>query len=101
MKNRFQGSTLMTTLLFFFMFSFLFLTILEDFKLSQQFYSETKDFYIAKMMVRIFLTNEKISADQCEVTFSVGSLIYSYEKDTVSFKITVNEKHYAFKEAKT
>ncbi|MHC5229911.1 competence type IV pilus minor pilin ComGG [Enterococcus sp. LJL99] len=90
----------MTTLLFFFLFSFLFLTILEDFKLTQQFYFETKDFYIAKMMVHLFLTTEKIPAEKGEITFSAGTLLYNCEGESVSMQITVNKKQYFFEEIK-
>ena len=89
----------MTTLLFFFLFSFLFLTILEDFKLTQQFYFETKDFYIAKMMAYMFLTTEKITEEKGKIDFSTGMLRYSYEAETILLDIQVNNKHFQFKEA--
>lgn len=100
MKNRFQGSALITTLLFFFLFSFLFLTILEDFNMTQKFYFETKNFYVSKIMMQVFLTTEKEIVEQGEIPFSTGILYYSCEGESISMKIRVKERQYFFKELK-
>ena len=90
----------MTTVLFLFLLSFLFLTILEDFKLTQQFYFETKDYYIAKIMTQVFLTNKKIPTEKGELTFSKGTLFYHVKGNYISMEVKINNRNYIFKEEK-
>lgn len=103
MTKRYKGGVLFTALLFVFLFSFIFTLVLEDFQLTQRFTKKTKDYYIAKTMVSMFLSDvrqEKQSlAKQGYQNFSTGTLKYRYDQVTLSVVVELNQMTYTFQEA--
>ncbi|EOI03082.1 hypothetical protein UAY_00829 [Enterococcus moraviensis ATCC BAA-383] len=102
MNKRYNGGILLTTLLLVFLFSFIFMLILEDFQLTQAFTKKTKDYYIAKIMVSMFLSDrkkeQKSFEKKGEQRYSTGILQYEYNETIVWFTIEVNQATYKFKE---
>lgn len=97
-----KGGILLTALLFIYLFSFIFILVLEDFKLTQQFVLETKNFYIAKTMVSMFLFDLKQENKEVkhmgQECFSSGSLEYTYDQNKLNFSITIGGQRYNFQE---
>ncbi|MEI5995051.1 competence type IV pilus minor pilin ComGG [Candidatus Enterococcus mansonii] len=101
MKNRHKGGILLTALLFTFLFSFIFILVLEDFKLSQHFSVQTKDYYTAKTIARLFVSTikkQKVIEKSGRQQFSEGILEYEYDKKTLKIIININKKYYQFQE---
>lgn len=100
MSNRYKGGILLTTLLLVFLFSFIFIWVLEDFQLTQRFTQETKDYYIAKTMVSMFLTDIRQETQPLgkrgQQHFSSGTLQYEYDQKTINFVIQLNQTRYRF-----
>lgn len=102
MNDRYKGGVLLTTLLLTFLFSFIFILVLEDFELTQQFTQKTKDYYVAKTMVSMFLTDIRQEvypvAKSGQQNFSTGILQYEYDQTTFNFVIKLNQTIYKFQE---
>ncbi|MGX7113259.1 competence type IV pilus minor pilin ComGG [Enterococcus termitis] len=101
-KNNYKGGILLTTILFLFLFSSLFTLVLEEFKLTQQFTQKSKEYYIAKTMVSIFISEIKQSKKMIDKEgyqdFSSGRLTYEYDQKTIICTIFINQKSYTFHE---
>lgn len=102
MNRRYKGGILLTTLLFVFLFSFIFILVLEDFQLTQRFTKRTNDYYVAKTMVSMFLSDIKQEQYPLEKKgqqrFSKGILYYEFDQTTVLFIVQVNQITYQFQE---
>ncbi|MCA5013204.1 MULTISPECIES: competence type IV pilus minor pilin ComGG [unclassified Enterococcus] len=102
MKKGYKGGILLTSLLLVFLSSSLFLLVLEEFKLAQQFSQKTKDYYIAKTMVSMFLAEVKQKSDPLDPKgtqeFSAGHLTYSYAQQTLTIVVKMNHTTYTFNE---
>ncbi|EOH92839.1 hypothetical protein UAW_02880 [Enterococcus haemoperoxidus ATCC BAA-382] len=102
MNKRYKGGVLLTTLLLVFLFSFIFMLVLEDFQLTQKFTKNTKDYYVAKTMVSMFLYDIKQEQASLEKEgqqrFSSGILEYRYDQTTIKFIIHINQTTYEFQE---
>ncbi|WP_086313838.1 hypothetical protein A5821_001380 [Enterococcus sp. 7F3_DIV0205] len=102
MNNKYKGGVLFTALLFVFLFSFIFMLVLEDFQLTQRFTKKTRDYYVAKTMVSMFLSDVKQELrpleKSCQLRYSVGLLQYEYDQSTINFLVHVNQTTYRFQE---
>ncbi|WP_207694134.1 hypothetical protein DOK67_0001925 [Enterococcus sp. DIV0212c] len=102
MKKRHRGGVLLTALLFIFLFSFIFMLVLEDFQLTQRFAQKTRDYYIAKTMISMFFFDVKQEQRTLDKTgyqkFSTGILQYEYDQKTVKFTVQLNQAIYKFQE---
>ncbi|MGX7136705.1 competence type IV pilus minor pilin ComGG [Enterococcus silesiacus] len=98
----YKGGILLTTLLFVFLFSFLFVLVLEDFQLTQRFTQKTKDYYSAKIMVSMFLSDVKQEQYPLEKAgnqhFSTGTLHYEYKQPTLNLTVQLKQTTYTFQE---
>ncbi|MGX7149350.1 competence type IV pilus minor pilin ComGG [Enterococcus ureasiticus] len=102
MNKKYKGGVLLTALLFVFLFSFIFTLVLEDFQLTHRFTKKTKDYYIAKTMVSMFLSDIKQEKQQLVKkgyqNFSIGTLQYEYDQATISIVVQLNQTTYSFQE---
>lgn len=102
MKNKYKGGILLTTLLLVFLFSFIFMLVLEDFWLTQRFTQKTKEYYIAQTMVSMFLSDVKQGRESLgkkgEQKFSAGTIQYEYEQMKLNVIVHVNNKTFRFQE---
>lgn len=102
MNRQYKGGILLTTLLFVFLFSFLFALVLDDFQLTQRFTQQTKDYYSAKAMVSMFLSDVKQEQYLIEETgyqhFSTGTLYYEYKQPILKFTVQLKQTTYTFQE---
>ncbi len=102
MKKKYRGGVLFTALLLVYLSSFLFLLVLEEFKLAQQFSQKTKDYYISKTMVSMFLSEVKQKNTPLEPKgsqeFSTGQLTYSYARKKLTIIVKINHTTYTFDE---
>lgn len=100
MSDKYKGGVLLTTLLLVFLFSFIFMLVLEDFQLTQRFTHETKEYYIAKTMISMFLADIRQEAQPLgkvgQQRFSSGTLQYQYDQKTIHFIIQLNQRRYRF-----
>ena len=76
--------------------------VLEEFKLSQQFTQKTKEYYVAKTMVSMFLAEIKQTDKKVEQKgqrgFSAGQLNYEYNQEKFTIFVNVNDQNYTFYE---
>lgn len=102
MNRQYKGGILLTTLLFVFLFSFLFVLVLDDFQLTQRFTQKTKDYYSAKIMVSMFLSDVKEEQYPLEKTghqhFSTGMLYYEYKQPILKLTVQLKQTTYTFQE---
>lgn len=102
MNKRYKGGVLLTALLFVFLFSFIFTLVLEDFQLMQRFTKKTKDYYIAKTMISMFLSDIKQEKQSLtkkgHQNFSTGLLTYEYDQTTLTIVVQVDQAIYRFQE---
>lgn len=103
MRSKYKGGVLLTTILLVFLFSFIFILILEDFQLTQRFTKNTKEYYTAKTMVSMFLYEVKRErqplANKGNQAFSVGTLDYEYDGMAITCVVQLNNRVYKFKES--
>lgn len=102
MNKRYKGGVLPTALLFVFLFSFIFTFVLEDFQLTQRFTKKTKEYYIAKTMLSMFLADLKSEkralVKKGQQNFSTGILRYEYNQPILDVTIHLNQTTYKFQE---
>ncbi|MDA9471514.1 competence type IV pilus minor pilin ComGG [Enterococcus sp. 5H] len=102
MRYNYRGGILLTVLLFIFLFSFLFTLVIEDFKATQYFSKNTKDYYAAKIMVSMFLFEVKQEQHSLEKegqqVFSEGVLNYKCDERTIYFTVELQQQSYTFQE---
>lgn len=102
MNKKYKGGVLLITLLFVFLFSFIFMLVLEDFQLTQRFATKTKDYYTAKTMVSMFLAEFRQKkhplAKKGYEHFSTGELKYEYDKEVLRVVVRLNQTIYTFQE---
>lgn len=99
--KKYEGSVLVAVLLFFYLFTQFFLLMVTDYRLTHSFAGSTKDFYTAKIMKTMFLSEIAEIHDLREngqLTYSTGSLEYVKENMALEIIITVSGKRYIFHE---
>lgn len=101
MSKRYQGSILVAVLLFFYLFTqFLFL-MLTDYRLTHSYSESTQDFYTAKIIRAMFLSEvENVLELEAEGKreYSAGNLVFIREDRQIKMVITVSGKSYDFEE---
>lgn len=102
MKYNYRGGILLTALLFIFLFSFLFTLVIEDFKVTQHFSKNTKDYYTARIMVSMFLfevkQEQRSLQKEGQQVFSEGILNYKSDERTIYFSVKLGQQSYNFQE---
>lgn len=102
MNDNYKGGILLTALLVVFLFSFIFIQVLDDFQLTQQFTQKTKEYYIAKTMVSMLLSDVKQGnaklKNKGQQNFSAGIVHYEYDRAVLTFVVQLNQKTYKFQE---
>jgi hypothetical protein len=104
MNKKYQGGILLTAVLFVYFSSFLLLVTLENFKLSQKFTINNRDFYTEKVMVSMFLAEikqkDKILKEGGTVHYVQGHLDYVYKDQVLEIKVALKNRplYYQYKE---
>ncbi|MGC6768324.1 competence type IV pilus minor pilin ComGG [Enterococcus sp. LJL128] len=102
MKQRYRGSTMITALLFFYLFGVLFLIVAEDYQLTVQYSKKTQAFYTAKVICSMFLSEFRQyqnEDNQGTKTYSKGVLNYKLENQKMTMIVQTSGATYTFYEA--
>lgn len=99
--KKYKGSVIVTVLLFFYLFMQFFLLMVTDYRLTHSYTESTRDFYTARIMKMMFLSEIK----KGESLGMEGSLTYStvmvefYRTDQeIEIQVIVSENRYTFHE---
>lgn len=93
MNQRYEGSILLSALLFVYFGSALLMTALENFQISHKFARNHHDFYSGKIMASMFLAEVKHMRyplkDKETLFYNLGQLTYTYEKQQLTIVVEI------------
>lgn len=102
MRKYFTGTALLTTLVFFFFFAFLFLQCMETYVVQASFSMHTRAYYKAKTMAQMVLfmnqENAKQLPEKGTVSFNEGKVDYQKKAEKLTFNVYIQDKVYQLDE---
>ncbi|WP_321385552.1 competence type IV pilus minor pilin ComGG [uncultured Enterococcus sp.] len=101
LTRKYEGGVMMAVLLFFYLFTQLFLLMVTDYRLTHSYTESTQNFYTAQIMKAMFLAEIKSVSqleDKGRQEFSTGGLEYQKKEKAVEIIVIISGKSYSFHE---